>query len=90
MRARVGKEFAPLTISRYKTALELRRSFIHRRLFIQWKYRMDDRHIRDLDFEFISEFSFWLRSARGCNHNSAIRYMYNLKKVVLICVNNNG
>jgi len=78
----VGKEFAPLTLSRYKTALE------HTRSFIQWKYKMDDRQIRDLDFEFISEFSFWLRSARGCNHNSAIKYMSNLKKIVLICVNN--
>lgn len=82
MAALVGKEFAPLTLSRYKTALE------HARSFIQWKYKMDDRQIRDLDFEFISEFSFWLRSARGCNHNSAIKYMSNLKKIVLICVNN--
>lgn len=82
MAALVGKEFAPLTLRRYKTALE------HTRSFIQWKYKMDDRQIRDLDFEFISEFSFWLRSARGCNHNSAIKYMSNLKKIVLICVNN--
>ncbi|TDE12323.1 site-specific integrase [Dyadobacter psychrotolerans] len=82
MAALVGKEFAPLTLSRYKTALE------HTRSFIQWKYKMDDRRISDLDFEFISEFSFWLRSARGCNHNSAIKYMSNLKKIVLICVNN--
>jgi integrase len=82
MEALVGKEFAPLTLKRYKTALE------HTRSFIQWKYKMDDRQIRDLDFEFISEFSFWLRSARGCNHNSAIKYMSNLKKIVLICVNN--
>jgi len=42
----------------------------------------------DLDFEFISEFSFWLRSACSCNYNSAIKYMSNLKKIVLICVNN--
>jgi integrase len=82
MEALVGKEFAPLTLSRYKTALE------HTRSFIEWKYKMDDRQIRDLDFEFISEFSFWLRSERGCNHNSAIKYMSNLKKIVLICVNN--
>lgn len=44
--------------------------------------------IKDLNFEFITEFNFWLRSARGCNHNSAIKYMSNLKKVLLICVNN--
>lgn len=78
----VGKEFAPLTLKRYQTALE------HTRSFIQWKYQSDDRRISELDFEFISEFSFWLRSARSCNHNSAVKYLSNLKKIVLICVNN--
>jgi len=82
MEALVGKEFAPLTLKRYNTALE------HTRSFIKWKYKLDDRLISELDFEFISEFSFWLRTARGCNHNSAIKYMSNLKKIVLICVNN--
>ena len=82
MEALVGKEFAPLTLRRYNTALE------HTRSFIKWKYKLDDRLISELDFEFISEFSFWLKTARGCNHNSAIKYMSNLKKIVLICVNN--
>ncbi|WAC11444.1 site-specific integrase [Dyadobacter pollutisoli] len=82
MEALVGKEFAPLTLKRYKTARE------HTQSFIQWKYKVDDFLISDLDFEFISEFSFWLKTARGCNHNSAIKYMSNLKKIVLICVNN--
>ena len=80
--ALVGKEFAPFTLSRYKIAHE------HTRSFIQWKYKVDDRRISDLNFEFISEFSFWIRSARGCNHDSAIRYMSKLKKIVLIYVNN--
>jgi hypothetical protein len=43
--------------------------------------------ISELDFEFTSEFLFWLGAARGCNHNSAIKYMSNLKKIALICVN---
>ena len=82
MEALVGQEFAPLTLKRYKTAKE------HTASFIKWKYKKDDMAIKDLNFEFITEFNFWLRSARGCNHNSAIKYMSNLKKVVLICVNN--
>jgi site-specific recombinase XerD len=60
----------------------------HTASFIKWKYKKDDMAIKDLNFEFITEFNFWLRSSRGCNHNSAIKYMSNLKKVVLICVNN--
>jgi integrase len=82
MEALVGQDFAPLTLKRYKTAKE------HTASFIKWKYKKDDFEIKDLNFEFITEFNFWLRSARGCNHNSAIKYLSNLKKVVLICVNN--
>lgn len=82
MEALVGHAFAPLTLMRYKTAKE------HTASFTKWKYKKDDFEIKDLNFEVITEFNFWLRSARGCNHNSAIKYLSNLKKVVLHCVNN--
>jgi hypothetical protein len=44
---------------------------------------VDDKEIRDLDYEFIQEFSFWLRSVKRCNHNSTVKYLTDFKKVVL-------
>ncbi|HXB42711.1 MAG TPA: site-specific integrase, partial [Puia sp.] len=41
-----------------------------------------------LDHEFITEYEFWLKSARNCSHNTTMKYLANFKKVVLICVKN--
>jgi site-specific recombinase XerD len=78
----VGKDFADGTLERYKTSLD------HTRRFIQWKYNTDDRDIGKLDHEFITEYEFWLKSARNCSHNTTMKYLANFKKVVLICVKN--
>jgi integrase len=80
MKALIGKDYAPLTLKRFKTALS------HTRSFIKWKYQVDDLPIKDLDFDFISEYSFWLKSVRNCAHNSAVKYLVSFKKIVLSCV----
>jgi len=58
MEALVGREFAPSTLTKYKTCLK------HTRSFIEAKYRKADMELEDLNFEFISEFSFWLKTER--------------------------
>ena len=63
-----------------KTSLE------HTREFIEWKYGAPDIEIQKLDYEFISEYAFWLKTARKCNHNTAMKYLSNVKKIVLLCV----
>ena len=78
----VGNEFAPATLKRYKTSIG------HARAFIQWKYGMSDLDIKRLDYEFISEYAFWFKSIRHCNHNTTMKYLGNFKKIVLRCVRN--
>jgi len=58
----------------------------HARSFMVWKYGISDKEIQSLDYEFISEFSFWLKTVRNCQHNSAVKYMTYFKKIVLQCV----
>jgi len=77
MSALVGKEFAPSTLSRYKTAHD------HTKNFIAWKYAEEDLNIKRLDYEFISEFAFWLKSKRKCGHNVTLKYLGNLRKIVV-------
>jgi hypothetical protein len=56
---------------------------------MKWLYGTDeDKDIRVLDYEFISQYSFWLKTVRKCNHNSTVKYLANFKKIVLICVKN--
>ncbi|HEY4876228.1 MAG TPA: phage integrase SAM-like domain and Arm DNA-binding domain-containing protein [Puia sp.] len=76
----VGNTYAPLTLKRYTTALE------HAKKFILWKYKLSDLEITRLNYEFISEYEFYLKSVRKCGHNSTMKYLSNLKKVVLLCL----
>jgi hypothetical protein len=82
MEALVGREFALGTLERYKTSLA------HTRAFIQWKYKVSDFDIKKIDYGFISEYEFWLKSVRKCNHNSTMKYLANFKKVVIRCIRN--
>lgn len=80
MEALIGKEFARGTFTRYKTACD------HVKSFIKWKYNLEDLELGELNFEFVSEYTFWLKSVRQCGHNSTVKYVSNLKKIVLQCV----
>lgn len=82
MRALEGIDYAHGTIGRYEISLG------HTRAFIAWKYGREDMDIRELDHEFISQYSFWLKTIRKCNHNSTVKYLANFKKIVLMCIKN--
>lgn len=78
----VGKDFSPGTLERYETALN------HTASFIQWKYKKNDIDIQDLNFEFATEFEFWFKTVRNCSHNTSVKYISNLKKIINICLKN--
>jgi site-specific recombinase XerD len=82
IKALEGVDFASGTVERYAT------SYKHTQDFINWKYGALDLCIIDLDYEFMSEYAFWLKSIRRCNHNTTMKYLANFKKIVLICVKN--
>jgi hypothetical protein len=73
-------EYAPATVKRYDTTLE------HTRSFIAWKYSLPDIEIKNLSFDFVRDLEFWFKSVRKCNHNSTIKYIANLRKIINICL----
>lgn len=75
-----GLEYAPGTLERFQTA------YRHTLSFLQWKYKADDIDISKLDYEFISEYEFWIKSVRKFNHNPTIKYLTNFRKVINRCV----
>lgn len=82
MKALINKEFAPLTMERYET------SFRHTQSFMRWKYKVDDVDVKELKYEFIADYEFWLKSVRNCDHNTSMKYLSNFKKIVHICIKN--
>lgn len=74
------KEYALGTYTRYVTARS------HVKEFIQYKYKRDDLEFYELDFEFIKDYEFYLKTVRNCCNNTALKYIGNFKKIVLLAV----
>lgn len=77
---RAGKDYCPATLDRYNTCRD------HVRAFIQWKYKTADIDIKRLDFDFVEMLEFWLKTHRNCAHNTTLKYISNLKKIVNGCI----
>jgi len=73
-------EYSKLTLKRFKT------TYSHTAAFIQSKYSVDDIDIRDLNYEFVSDYSFWLKTTKNCAHNSVMKYISTVKKIVIECI----
>ena len=78
----VGKDFAPGTLERYKTAKK------HLEAFIKLEYKLEDINIKDVNYKFIRRFEYYLKTERNCSHNTAIKYITNFKKIVRIAYAN--
>ncbi|AOW16882.1 recombinase [Polaribacter vadi] len=78
----VGKDFAPGTLERYKTAKK------HLEAFIKLEYKLEDINIKDVNHKFIRGFEYYLKTERNCSHNTAIKYITNFKKIIRIAYAN--
>lgn len=77
---RVGKDYCPATLDRYNTCRD------HIGAYIQWKYGIADIDIKKLDYDFVADLEFWLKTHRNCAHNTTLKYISNLKKIVNGCI----
>lgn len=82
VRQLIHKDFAPGTHERYETAMT------HTISFLKWKFNATDIDIQELNYEFVTELEYWLKAVQGCSHNTAIKYVSNIKKIVNICLKN--
>jgi len=65
----VGAEFEKSTLQRYETCL------MHAKDFMQSQYNISDIPVTKIDFKFLNDFQYYLRSVRKCANNSAIKYI---------------
>ena len=78
----IGNGYAYGTLERFKISLK------HLQKFIQWKYNVSDISITKIDYAFVTEFEFYLRSVKKCNNNTAVKYVRNFRKIIKICLDN--
>ena len=78
----VGREYAIATHKRYETSLR------HLKEFLEYKFKISDIDIERIDYAFIADYEFFLRTKRNCSNNTAIKYVKNFHKVVNICLAN--
>ncbi len=78
----IGKEYAAGTLERYATSLK------HTTEFLEWKFKISDIDIKQIDHAFITDYEFYLRSVRNCSNNTAVKYIKNFNKIIKICLAN--
>lgn len=82
MKNLIGIEYSRGTYSRYESTLK------HIEEFVKDKYKLSDYYINDLDNSFVHEFDYFLRTTKNCGHNTTVKYIKNLSKIVRICCEN--
>jgi site-specific recombinase XerD len=78
----INKDFAPATVLRYET------TYRHLENFIKMKYKRSDLSVNEITPMFVSDFEYYFKVTRKCNHNTTIKYIKNFKKIVLIAIAN--
>ena len=76
----IGKDISASSAQRYWTCHN------HVQQFINEEYKEDDYRLKDIDHNFIIKFEHFLKTKRHCNHNSALKYVNNFKKIVRIAL----
>jgi integrase len=79
----IGVDCSKATYGKYRTTYD------HAASFIKWKYQLNDLDVNKLSYDFLSDFEFYLKSSLKNNHNTAIKYLANFRKIVGICIKNN-
>jgi site-specific recombinase XerD len=79
----IGKDYSKATWVKYNTTQK------HILEFLKWKYSVTDINLTNLNFEFINDFEFYLKSQKNIDVNTNAKYIKNIKKIVRECVSKN-
>ncbi len=82
LEALIGKGNSKATFGKYRTILD------HTVSFLKWKFQRLDIELPSIGFSFLTDFEFWLKSVQNCNHNTTIKYISNLRKIINVCLKN--
>jgi hypothetical protein len=78
----VGKTIRCTTLSKYLATQKRVADFM------TYKYKKEDMPIRDVDFQFVTDYEVYLKSVCGCGHNSTVKHLRYLKQVITNALKN--
>ena len=78
----IGKETSYTNAQKHRTCMN------HFKVFLKKKYRVSDVSIKRVDHNMIKSFEHFLKTERGCGYNTAIKFLQNLKKIIMDCIRN--
>lgn len=78
----VGKDYAEVTAKKFDTSL------LRLKEYLLYQYRAKDVTLGNIDNQFVRNYDFFLKTKCGCHHNSALKHLKNLKKIVRIAMAN--
>ena len=78
----VGVSYEKVTLTKYLTLRQKVASFMLK------QYKRSDLFLQELNHQFITNFEFYLKSEEHINHNTTMRYIRNLKKIINDAVKN--
>jgi site-specific recombinase XerD len=78
----VGKTIRCTTLSKYLAT--------QKRIadFMVYKFKKEDMPIRDVDFQFVTDYEVYLKSVCKCGHNSTVKHLRYLKQIVTNALKN--
>lgn len=82
MEKMVGIDVVPATLVKFKTIKSKVESFI------KFQYKKSDMFLEELSYQFITNFEFYLKTEENIQHNTTMKYVQNLKKIIHISVKN--
>ena len=77
-----GTTYASATVKRYTTTLD------HIKAFLVFKYQLNDIPLNRLKYSFVTDLEHYFKVTRKCNHNTTIKYIKNLRKVINLAIKN--
>ena len=82
IKSQLGTEYSPGTLERYETTLK------HLEGFIRFHFKREDVLLNELNYTFITDFEFYLKTEKKIGHNTTMKYLRNFKKIALMAVKN--
>ena len=81
-RALIGIDFTESTVEKFDTSLS------HLQEYIKYRCGTEDILLNEINAQFIHDFDFYLKTVRKCQHNSSLKHLKNLKKIIRIALAN--
>jgi site-specific recombinase XerD len=81
-RALIGIDYTKSTVDKFDTSLARLQEYIKSR------NGKDDISLSEVNAQFIRDFDFYLKTVRKCQHNSSLKHLKNLKKIIRIAMAN--